>query len=163
LKHWVYSWRSSKLNYFAYFAFNLILHKMAYLWLNWWILQWLTDRKKRKLVQEDVGNLPFLYFVKSIPKDLPIFKKVHPFLISDVRRRIELIQDFDMPDCSNCISMSKNCQYIFTCGTYKPRVKCYDVENLSMKFERCMDAEPLKALVLSDGYEKVILYINGIK
>lgn len=51
--------------------------------------------------------------------------------------------------------MSKNLEYIFACGTYKPRVKCYEVGNLSQKFERCMDAEPIKALVLSDGYEKV--------
>uniref|UniRef100_A0A915I7K5 NUC153 domain-containing protein n=1 Tax=Romanomermis culicivorax TaxID=13658 RepID=A0A915I7K5_ROMCU len=77
----------------------------------------------------------------------------------DLRRRIELIQDFDMPDCSNCITTSKNRDYVFVCGTYKPRVKCYDVNNLSMKFERCMDAEPLKALSLSDSYEKVSYFI----
>lgn len=26
-------------------------------------------------------------------------------------------------------------------GVYKPRIRCYDVNQLSMKFERCMDAE----------------------
>ena len=26
-------------------------------------------------------------------------------------------------------------------GVYKPRVRCYDVNQLSMKFERCLDAE----------------------
>ena len=26
-------------------------------------------------------------------------------------------------------------------GVYKPRIRCYDVKQLSMKFERCLDAE----------------------
>jgi ribosome biogenesis protein ENP2 len=46
--------------------------------------------------------------------------------------------------------------YLFPClGTYKPRLRCYDVRDLSMKFERCVDAEIVKLLVLSDGFEKV--------
>ena len=26
-------------------------------------------------------------------------------------------------------------------GVYKPRIRCYDVNQLSMKFERCLDSE----------------------
>jgi ribosome biogenesis protein ENP2 len=74
---------------------------------------------------------------------------------ADMRRRIELIQDFEMPDVSTCICMSPDGQYIFVGGTYKPRLRCYDVHEMSMKFERCVDAEIIKMLVLSDGYEKV--------
>ena len=40
-------------------------------------------------------------------------------------------------------------------GVYKPRVRCYDVSQLSMKFERCMDSEVVKFCVLSDDYSKV--------
>ena len=37
-------------------------------------------------------------------------------------------------------------------GVYKPRIRCYDVNQLSMKFERCLDAEsefvaPLSLLI----------------
>ncbi|KRX92313.1 Nucleolar protein 10 [Trichinella pseudospiralis] len=42
-------------------------------------------------------------------------------------------------------------------GTYKPRIRCYDVQQLSLKFERCVDSEVIKMKVLSDGYEKLVM------
>lgn len=38
---------------------------------------------------------------------------------------------------SMCVCISPRCGT----GVYKPRVRCYDVNQLSMKFERCLDAE----------------------
>lgn len=73
----------------------------------------------------------------------------------DIRRRIELIQDFDMPGISNSIRVSKDGQYVFATGIYKPRVKCFDVNNLSLKFERCFDSEVVTFEILSDDYSKV--------
>uniref|UniRef100_A0A6I8QMG9 Nucleolar protein 10 n=1 Tax=Xenopus tropicalis TaxID=8364 RepID=A0A6I8QMG9_XENTR len=73
--------------------------------------EWLSDRKKRALQKKDV----------------------------DVRRRIELIQDFEMPTVSTNIKVSRDGQYIMAAGTYKPRVRCYDTYQLSLKFERCLD------------------------
>lgn len=32
----------------------------------------------------------------------------------------------------------------FCSGTYKPRIRCYDVHDLSLKFERCLDSEGKK-------------------
>lgn len=93
---------------------------------------WLSDRKKRTLQSSD----------------------------NDVRQRIEIMQDFDMPTVSNCIQLSRNGQYIFATGVYKPRVRCYDVEQLSLKFERCMDSEVLKFCVLSDDYSKLVFLQN---
>lgn len=40
-------------------------------------------------------------------------------------------------------------------GIYKPRVKCYDVNNLSLKFERCLDSEVVTFEILSEDYTKV--------
>ncbi|XP_048256625.1 nucleolar protein 10-like isoform X1 [Haliotis rufescens] len=90
--------------------------------------EWLSDRKKRKLRKSDV----------------------------DIQRRIELIQDFEMPAVSRCVQVSRDGQYILTTGTYKPRLRCYDVHQLSLKFERGLDAEVLKFLVLSEDYTKVL-------
>lgn len=73
----------------------------------------------------------------------------------DLRRRIELIQDFDMPGLSSTIKMSRDGQYIFATGIYKPRIKCFDVNNLSLKFERCFDSEAVTFEILSDDYTKV--------
>ncbi|XP_002736686.1 nucleolar protein 10-like [Saccoglossus kowalevskii] len=89
---------------------------------------WLSDRKRRQLLKNDV----------------------------DLRRRIELIQDFEMPVVSNCIQVSKDRQYILSTGIYKPRVRCFDVNQLSMKFERCFDSEVVKFHILSEDYSKVV-------
>lgn len=90
--------------------------------------EWLSDRKKRSLAKKHV----------------------------DIRRRIELIQDFDMPVVSTSIRASNDGQYIFATGTYKPRVKCFDVRNLSLKFERCFDSEVVTFEILSDDYSKLV-------
>ncbi|KZC14596.1 PREDICTED: nucleolar protein 10 [Dufourea novaeangliae] len=90
--------------------------------------EWLSERKRRSLLKKNV----------------------------DIRRRIELIQDFDMPGVSTSIKVSKDGQYILTTGIYKPRVKCFDVKNLSLKFERCFDSEVVTFDTLSDDYSKLV-------
>ncbi|XP_053673486.1 nucleolar protein 10 [Anopheles nili] len=89
--------------------------------------QWLTDRKQKKAAKKN----------------------------PDADRHIELIQDFDMPGVASCIKISPDGQYILATGTYKPRVKCFEVSNLSLKFERCFDSEVEKFEILSDDYSKV--------
>lgn len=76
----------------------------------------------------------------------------------DIKRRIELIQDFDMPGVSTTVKVSKDGKYILATGIYKPRIKCFDVNNLSLKFERCFDSEAITFEVLSNDYSKVSRY-----
>ncbi|XP_059685388.1 nucleolar protein 10 isoform X3 [Gavia stellata] len=90
--------------------------------------EWLSDRKKRALQKKDV----------------------------DIRRRIELIQDFDMPTVSTKIKVSRDGQYIMAVGTYKPRIRCFDTYQLSQKFERCLDSEVVTFEILSDDYSKIV-------
>ncbi|XP_067213552.1 nucleolar protein 10 [Linepithema humile] len=92
------------------------------------IPEWLSEQKRRKLLKKNV----------------------------DIRRRIELIQDFSMPGVSTSIRVSKDGQHILATGIYKPRVKCFDVNNLALKFERCFDSEVVTFEVLSDDYSKLI-------
>lgn len=61
-----------------------------------------------------------------------------------------------MPDECTTITMSPDGQYILATGTYKPRVKCFEVNNLSLKFERCFDSEIVAHTVLSDDYSKMV-------
>lgn len=61
-----------------------------------------------------------------------------------------------MPGVSTSIRMSKDNQFILVTGTYKPRVKCYEVNNLSIKFERCFDSEVETFEVLSEDYSKLV-------
>lgn len=90
--------------------------------------EWLSDRKRRALLRTNV----------------------------DIRRRIELIQDFEMPGVSTSIKVSRDGQFILATGIYKPRVKCFEVNNLSLKFERCFDSEAVTFEILSDDYSKVV-------
>uniref|UniRef100_A0A2M4ALI9 Nucleolar protein 10 n=1 Tax=Anopheles triannulatus TaxID=58253 RepID=A0A2M4ALI9_9DIPT len=90
--------------------------------------EWLLDKKK-----------------KQASKKQPV----------DANRRIELIQDFDMPGVATGIAISPDGQYILATGTYKPRVKCFEVSNLSLKFERCFDSEVEKFAILGEDYGKV--------
>ena len=92
------------------------------------LYQWLSDRKKRAMQNKDL----------------------------DVRRRVELIQDFTMPGVSTNIQVTKDGKYILASGIYKPRIRCYEVANLSMKFERCLDSEVVQFEVLSEDYSKII-------
>uniref|UniRef100_A0A3Q3GIC0 Nucleolar protein 10 n=1 Tax=Labrus bergylta TaxID=56723 RepID=A0A3Q3GIC0_9LABR len=90
--------------------------------------EWLSDRKKRQLQKKDV----------------------------DIQRRIELIQDFEMPTVCTSIKVSRDGQFILAAGTYKPRIRCYDTYQLSLKFERCLDSEIVAFDILSDDYSKLV-------
>ncbi|KAK0429323.1 hypothetical protein QR680_011319 [Steinernema hermaphroditum] len=90
---------------------------------------WITDRKRRKLEQKDV----------------------------DVRRRIQLVQDFDMPDVSETVTVTPDGRFLFATGAYKPFVKCFDLEQLSIKFARGLDSEAIKMVVLSEDYSKFVV------
>ncbi|GAA42803.1 nucleolar protein 10 [Clonorchis sinensis] len=76
---------------------------------------------------------------------------------SGIARHIELIQELEMPDSATYITSSPDGQYLFTLGRYKPRVKCYELGNLSLKFDRCVDYLPYRMEVLSDDYSKFVL------
>ncbi len=65
-----------------------------------------------------------------------------------------------MPAVSNYVDVTRDQQYIYACGIYKPRIRCYDVNNLSMKFERCYDAEAVKFHVLSDDNSELVILQN---
>ncbi|XP_011306076.1 nucleolar protein 10 isoform X2 [Fopius arisanus] len=61
-----------------------------------------------------------------------------------------------MPGVSTSIKVSRDLQYVLATGIYKPRVKCFDVNNLSLKFERCFDSEVVTFQILSEDYSKLV-------
>lgn len=68
----------------------------------------------------------------------------------------KLLQHFEMPAISDRIKTSRDGQYVLATGIYKPRVRCYDLHNLSLKFERCLDSEVVNFEVLSEDYSKMV-------
>lgn len=61
-----------------------------------------------------------------------------------------------MPTQSSCVDVSADGQYVFASGTYKPRVRCFDVGELAMKFERHLTSEVVKFKILSEDYSKLV-------
>ena len=72
-----------------------------------------------------------------------------------IRRRIELIQDFQMPSSSSKVIQSNDGRYVIVGGTYPPRIRCYDVHDLTMKFERYVDSQIVDMVMLGEDYGKI--------
>ncbi|KAL8290578.1 hypothetical protein RQP46_002836 [Phenoliferia psychrophenolica] len=69
---------------------------------------------------------------------------------------IRLIQDFDFPEASNKIKSTRDGQYVLATGTYKPRMKVFDLEELSLKTERVTDSENVDFCILSSDWTKTL-------
>ena len=54
---------------------------------------------------------------------------------------IELIQAFEFPEASNRIQTTRDGHHVIATGTYKPQMRVWDLDQLSLKFERHSDSE----------------------
>ncbi|KAL3913911.1 MAG: hypothetical protein SGILL_006306 [Bacillariaceae sp.] len=91
--------------------------------------EWLGERARRNLSKRDEG----------------------------IRRRIELIQDFAMPSSSSKVVQSVDGRYVIVGGTYPPRIRCYDVHDLTMKFERYVNGHIVDIVMLGEDYGKMAI------
>ena len=74
----------------------------------------------------------------------------------EYRTRIELIQDFTFPTASGKVKSSADGRFLVATGVYPPQIKVFEAEQLSMKFERHIDAEVVQFQLLSDDWSKMI-------
>lgn len=98
-------------------------------------------------------------FGKSLPDFLEQAGKKSASLKKDqdFRKRIELIQDFSFNGSSQWLEASEDGQYIIASGVYKPSLKIFDVNQLSIKHSRGIDSEIIKFRMLSQDYKKVAM------
>jgi ribosome biogenesis protein ENP2 len=75
----------------------------------------------------------------------------------DFQRRIEVIQDFEFPVATQRLKLTKDRQHMIAIGTYKPRIRVWDLNELSMKFERHIDCEAVQFLSIENDWRKLIL------
>lgn len=64
-----------------------------------------------------------------------------------VEGTIELIQHFEFPEASNRVKTTRDGSHVVATGTYKPQMRVWDLNQLSLKFERHSDAENVDFLV----------------
>ncbi|KZT70459.1 hypothetical protein DAEQUDRAFT_750348 [Daedalea quercina L-15889] len=73
-----------------------------------------------------------------------------------VESTIELIQHFEFPEASNRVKTTRDGHHTIATGTYKPQIRVWDLDQLSLKFERHTDAENVDFVMLSDDWTKSI-------
>lgn len=64
-----------------------------------------------------------------------------------VEGNIELIQGFEFPEASNRIKTTRDGHHVIATGTYKPQIRVWDLDQLTLKFERHTDAENVDFVV----------------
>lgn len=103
--------------------------------LTWWSQNltagrsfpaWLSQEQRRKLANDDEYN-----------------------------NRVMLLQDYTMPEASQGLRLTRDGRHLLVTGVYPPQVKCYQLDELSAKWERHLDHETLAFEVLTDDYSKV--------
>ena len=73
--------------------------------------------------------------------------------------RIEILQDFDFPVTAGSLKVSNDGNYVFATGIYPPKMKIFDLNEMSLKCERNFDSEIRKFEV---KYCKIIYYLKYI-
>lgn len=75
--------------------------------------------------------------------------------------QLTLIQEFGFPEASNKVKSTPDGEFALATGTYKPQVRCYDLNELALKWERHTTSENVDFQV-SDIFTLCIKCINVI-
>lgn len=77
-----------------------------------------------------------------------------------VEGTIELIQHFEFPEASNRVKTTRDGNHVVATGTYKPQMRVWDLNQLSLKFERHSDAENVDFLVSKSAFNTLAFGIS---
>jgi ribosome biogenesis protein ENP2 len=97
---------------------------------------------------------------KSLPEWLSERRK-NKKSVAGQEGRVELLHDLEFPHCARCIFRCANGTHLFAAGDYPYRLKCFDVNDLSMKFSFNADMNILSGVCLSPDYRKFALRGEG--
>lgn len=70
-----------------------------------------------------------------------------------VEGSVELIQDFEFPEASNKIKTTRDGHHAIATGTYKPQMRVWELDQLTLKFERHSDSENVDFVVSKSSYQ----------
>ena len=69
-----------------------------------------------------------------------------------VEGTIDLIQEFEFPEASIKIKTTRDGHHAIATGVYKPQMRVYDLDQLTLKFERHSDAENVDFIVSKSNF-----------
>ncbi|OAQ73811.1 WD repeat protein [Pochonia chlamydosporia 170] len=74
----------------------------------------------------------------------------------EYQNRVELLQDFEFEEASNCIRVSEDGDWVMSTGTYKPQMHVHNLPQLSLSFTRHTNSLNHSFVLLSSDYSKSI-------
>lgn len=72
----------------------------------------------------------------------------------EYQNRVELLQDFEFEEASNCIQVSEDGEWVMSTGTYKPQMHVHNLPQLSLSFTRHTNSLNHSFILLSSDYSK---------
>ncbi|KAH9907318.1 WD40 repeat-like protein [Xylariomycetidae sp. FL2044] len=75
---------------------------------------------------------------------------------AEYQNRVELLQDFEFEEASQCVRVSDDNNWIMSTGTYKPQIHVHYLPHLSLSFARHTTSLNTTFLLLSSDYSKSI-------
>ena len=70
--------------------------------------------------------------------------------------RVELLQDFEFEEASQCVRISEDGQWLMSTGTYKPQIHTHYLPNLSLSYDRHTNTLNKTFVLLSADYTKSV-------
>lgn len=94
----------------------------------------------------------------NINRDLPDWQPQKKRKNNDAEyaNRVELLQDFEFEEASQCVRISDDGEWVMSTGTYKPQIHTHYLPNLSMSWARHTDTLNKTFLFLSSDYSKTV-------
>ena len=94
----------------------------------------------------------------DIGRDLPEFQtqKQRSKKDPEYANRVELLQDFEFEEASQCVRVSEDGQWVMSTGTYKPQIHTHYLPNLALSWARHTDTLNKTFLIISSDYSKTV-------
>lgn len=70
--------------------------------------------------------------------------------------RVELLQDFEFEEASQCVRISEDGEWVMSTGTYKPQIHTHYLPNLALSWARHTNTLNRTFLFLSSDYSKTV-------
>ncbi|RMZ82132.1 hypothetical protein DV737_g2180, partial [Chaetothyriales sp. CBS 132003] len=94
----------------------------------------------------------------NVTRDLPDWQANKRKVKKDPEylNRVELLQDFEFEEASQCIRISEDGNWVMSTGTYKPQIHTHYLPNLALSWARHTDTLNKTFLILSSDYSKSV-------
>jgi hypothetical protein len=94
----------------------------------------------RATMKISTGNVPVYTISGSEARPLPewLIRKRKRSLKNDPEfaNRVDLLQDFEFEEASQCVRVSEDGDWVMSTGTYKPQIHVHYLPHLSLSFAR---------------------------